>query len=210
MLSESVSCEELSADIEYWNNYYEVYDQCIKSYSKKTLSQHDFEKIVLKHGSEELLDNIIRELKEKNIVNDDRYKKSYIASYEDNVKYSSNRIEEELSKLQIFLCEKELESLKLLDFDKATKVVDSLCLKTKNKSKYEMLAYCKNKLYTYKYDNKIIEDVLKDLEYDETAAVEVLFRKLLRRNDIDTVVKKLYAKGYNYDLVLEIKERLDD
>lgn len=174
------------------------------------MSEHDFVQIILKYGNENIVDDIIKELKDKNIINDDRYKKSYIASYEDNVKYSSGKISEELSTLNIFLDEEELEHLKSLDFDKASRVITSLESKTKNKSKYEMLAYCKNKLYTYMYDSKVIESVLKDLSYDETTALENLFKKLLRRNDVDSVVKKLYAKGYNYDLIMEIKERLDD
>lgn len=134
----------------------------------------------------------------------------FLSAYEDNLKYSSNKINDELNKLNIYLSEEELLYIQNFDYDKACKIVKNLCMKTTNKSKYELINACKIKLRTYKYSNNIIEEAITFISYDEKEALKSLFIKLLRRNDMDRTVKKLYSKGYSYELIMEVKEDLDD
>lgn len=209
MLSDSVKCSEIKKEIEYWNQYYKVYNKCINTYSKKSMSQYEFEKLILKNDGEEFIIEMIEDLKEKNIINDDRYKKLYISSMEDNIKYSSYRIEVYLRDMNIIINDLEIEKLREIDLEKANQVVSKMVAKTSNKSKYEMINTCKIKLQSYMYKNSTIEEALKNFEYDESTVIRKQFEKLLKRYDCDTVIKKLYAKGYNYDALKELKEEYD-
>lgn len=210
LLSENVKCSDIAKDIEYWNKYYQVYNKCINTYSKKTMSQVEFEKLIKKNDGDEFIDDIINDLKEKSIIDDERYKKMFISNMEDDIKYSSKRIEDYLNDLEITLNDCERDKLYALDFDKASKVILKISSRQSNKSKYEMINSCKIKLKTYKYTNDIIENVLSDFQYDESDGIRRQFEKLLRRYDCDTVVKKMYAKGYNYDTLKKLKEEYND
>lgn len=210
LLSDSVVCSEIVSEIEYWNTYYSIYNKCIKAYSRKTLSKKEFEDIIVKESSADFVCDIISELESKNIIDDNRYKKMYISSYEENIKYSSYKIIQNLNDLNISVNEEEVEYLKSMDFEKAGKIVKSLCAKTSNKSNYEIINACKVKLRSYLYSFDIIESAMSCIDYNEEDALRKSFNKLVKTYPIDKVIKKLYSKGYDYEKIMAMKEELDD
>ncbi len=211
LLSNDVKCKDVADDIIFWNDYYQIYDKCLKLYSKKLMSEFDFRAVVVKHTSNEtIIEMIIEELKQKSIINDLKFKEHFINSYLHNVSYSSAKITRMLNDKQIEVSEKDLTLLIDSDFEKATKVVEKVLRTTKGKSQMELINKCKTKLISSMYNSEVIEEVCSGIEYDERSAVLLTYKKLSKRYDDKTVIKKLLSKGYNYNLIISIKEELNE
>ncbi|MFV0499787.1 MAG: hypothetical protein ACK5NF_07195 [Bacilli bacterium] len=210
LLSDNVKCSEVKDLIAYWNNYYNLYDKCIKKYSYRSYSEFEMRKEISKLNGENYADDIINDLISNNIINDVRYKKEYIGNFENNLNHSSLRIINDLKRFNILLSDHEIVYLKDLDFNKAKKLVEKVVSKTSNKSYYELVNFCKRKLATNLYESYIIDDVLNAVDYNEKDSLKKLFIKYKKNYNKEKLIKKLYLKGYNYDLIMEVKEELND
>ncbi len=206
LLSDNVSCKKLEKEIIYYNSYYAYYSKVMKTLAKKALCMDDVYKL-LKDCDKDIVDDICQELKDKHLINDDSYAKLYIGSYSTNNKYSSGRIVDELSNKGISISEDDIYKLQLLDIDKAFEIATKQSKQTCDKSRMEFFVKCSTKLYGFGYSKQVIDEVLSLVTYDELSALRNVCNKLSKRMDNDKLKKRLYSRGFDYQL---IKEELDD
>ncbi len=192
------------------NNYYDIYDKVLKYINTKMRSEYEVREYLKKQEYNDI-DNLINDLKNKKLINDQLFLKSYINDKilltldgPDKIKNDllKHNIEESLinKELEIFNSEIITERLK--------KIIDKK-IKLNKKPLYifkqKMLAYLINLGYSKEdilsvLDNyKINEEELIKKDYD------ILYKKLSKKyegNQLDYQIKnKLYQKGYSMDSI---------
>ncbi len=205
LLSESVKCSEIKDEIEFWNTFYKLYNTIINKYSKKILSTHEVRLFIRKETTDqELCDKIVNELISNKILDDERYKHSYIDSYIENLKYGSNKIISKLDEIGINLTDEEIFRIRNLDCTKCEKIVAKEVSKNTSKSNYELKSNIYNKLSSYLYPKEVIESVIYSVKIDDNEMLKRSCKKLSKVYSKEKVIKRLMNKGYKYENIMEV------
>ena len=192
------------------NNYYDIYDKVLKYINTKMRSEYEVREYLKKQEYNDI-DNLINDLKNKKLINDQLFLKSYINDKilltldgPDKIKNDllKHNIEESLinKELEIFNSEIITERLK--------KIIDKK-IKLNKKPLYifkqKMLAY----LINLGYSKEDILSVLDSYKINEEELIkkdyDILYKKLSKKyegNQLDYQIKnKLYQKGYSMDSI---------
>ncbi len=205
LLSENVNLDDEKAAIIFWNEYYKIYTKILNVYAKKMLCETEVRELIVKENTQEnVVEMLIDELKANAIINDDLYKKMYLGSYEDNLKFSSNKIKFELESRKINLTDLEFQDLQAKDLEKCQKIVEKYQKKMLVKSHKEFQQFIYNKLLGYRYDNATISEVLSSVSHDELSSLRRIYRKYSQVYSQDKVIKKLINKGFSYEHIKEV------
>ena len=207
LLSKEISDQDIK-DIDKINNNYNAYDLAIKYISVKYRSCYEVcEHLKSKDISKEVIDEVIKRLKEQNYLDDNVYAKAFV---NDRIKFSNNgplKIKRELEVREVSNLIIE-DALKVFDYslekEKLDKLVPKYVKTIRNKS-YSMM---KNKVCEYffnlGYNRNIVLNILDDVEYDDNSArikeYNKLYNKLSKKysgNELEISIKQgLYKNGY--------------
>lgn len=207
LLSKEISDQDIK-DIDKINNNYNAYDLAIKYISVKYRSCYEVcEHLKSKDISKEVIDEVIKRLKEQNYLDDNVYAKAFV---NDRIKFSNNgplKIKRELEAREVSNLIIE-DALKVFDYslekEKLDKLVPKYVKTIRNKS-YSMM---KNKVCEYffnlGYNRNIVLNILDGVEYDDNSArikeYNKLYNKLSKKysgNELEIRIKQgLYKNGY--------------
>ena len=200
--------EELYNKIVKDNEYYFLYNKVLDLLNKKIKCTFEIESYLKKYtDNSDYINRIVADLKEKRLLNDEIYTKSFIQDKLYLSNYGPNKIKKELINYKIN--ENIIdESLKIIDtnfiYNKLNKLVDK---KIKN-NKYS-INYLKQKLvielYNLGYEKSMILDILSNkiissnIENDYNKIYNKLSKKYSGYELTNIIKSKLYSKGYTLD-----------
>lgn len=184
------------------NNYYDVYNKCIKYISTKMRSKKEIEEYIKKNNASNFTTKIIKELEDRGLINDQIFVKAYISDRMNLSVYGPEKIRSELLNHNIDINEinKELEKIdKDTIYDKLTKQISK---KIKANNKYS----------SYYLKQKVIGDMINN-GYKKEDIIFILDNMDLQN---DNAVKKEYDKQYRTlskkysgdELTFRIKQKL--
>lgn len=204
---ESDIFDEIIAD----NSRYLVYDQALKYINVKLRSELEIRNYLKKKNiDEELIDEVIINLRKKGYLNDETYIKAYIYDKINISKLGPNKIKEELLKLNFDedVIDAELSKIDINIINENLKrFIDKKINSTKNYSgnvlKQKILSYFIDK----GYDKKSILAVLNDKNLNNEELLKREYNKLYNKyskkysgDELKMVIKqKLFQKGFNYN-----------
>lgn len=195
--------EELLINIRNQNEYYDLLNKAIKLISKRLRSELEIRKYLeTKCNDNDMIDNIIDELKKQKLLNDQRFAKAYI---NDKINLSNDglfKIKNSLLNFGIdeYIIDFELNNNKIIfNNDKLDRIVMK---KIRTNHKYS----------NYMLKQRILNDML-NLGYDKDEIIRSIDKYLIDDKDIYLKeYKKLYNKYKNkYDgneLEYQINKRL--
>ena len=199
------------------NDEYERYELAKKYINRKYVSKKELYKYLInKKYENELINKVIKDLEEKNILNEENYVKAYINDKINFTNDGPNKIKKDL--LNNGIDEEIIDNNMEIDFnivyDKLNKLIDKKILSIKNYSgnilKQKLIMYFIN----LGYDRRIIEEILssKNLINNDDGIKEYnkLYNKYKNKYnsfELENILRqKLYLKGFSYD---EIKKSMD-
>ena len=199
------------------NDEYEIYELAKKYINRKYVSKKELYKYLInKKYENELINKVIKDLEEKNILNEENYVKAYINDKINFTNDGPNKIKKDL--LNNGIDEEIIDNNMEIDFnivyDKLNKLIDKKILSIKNYSgnilKQKLIMYFIN----LGYDRRIIEEILssKNLINNDDGIKEYnkLYNKYKNKYnsfELENILRqKLYLKGFSYD---EIKKSMD-
>ena len=198
--------QDLSSLISY-NEKYELYDKTLGYINKKLRSEKEIRKYLEKYTDDnEVIENIVKSLKEKGFLNNDLYIKSYI---HDRIYLSLDgplKIKNDLEKLG-FKSEIIEEELKIFDTELIKERINKYLNKQSKINKKSLYVF-KNKmlmnLLNLGYDKSNIVNCLENIKVDDTNLKEKEEEKLRKKysnkyqgEELEYFIKrKLYEKGF--------------
>lgn len=199
------------------NDEYEIYELAKKYINRKYVSKKELYKYLMnKKYESELINKVIKDLEEKNILNEKNYVKAYINDKINFTNDGPNKIKKDLLKNGIDeeLIDNNMEIDFNIVYDKLNKLIDKKILSIKNYSgnvlKQKLIMYFIN----LGYDRRITEEILlsKNLINNDDGIKEYnkLYNKYKNKYnsfELENILRqKLYLKGFSYD---EIKKSMD-
>ena len=200
--------DELLIKIKDENIYYELLNDSIKYISKRLRSELELRKYLERKTMDSfLIDNIINHLKDKKLIDDNRFTNAYI---NDKLNFSNSgilKIKHELINLGIddaIINEKIGNKEYKVDKNNLKKIIDK---KIKTNHKYSS-NYLKqkitNELINLGYDKEDILNILDNYEIDDSSnyikEYEKLYKKLSKKyqgEELEYQIKnRLYIKGF--------------
>lgn len=200
--------DELLIKIKDENIYYELLNDSIKYISKRLRSELELRKYLERKTMDSfLIDNIINHLKDKKLIDDNRFTNAYI---NDKLNFSNSgilKIKHELINLGIddaIINEKIGNKEYKVDKNNLKKIIDK---KIKTNHKYSS-NYLKqkitNELINLGYDREDILNILDNYEIDDSSnyikEYEKLYKKLSKKyqgEELEYQIKnRLYIKGF--------------
>ena len=194
------------------NKYYECYNQALDYIEIKMRNKKEIIKYLeKKEYTEKYIDFTIEKLEQLNILNDNRYIEAYI---NDKIHLSNdgpNKIKKDLmsfgfneQNINDYLYKINDETWK----EKVNKIINKKKSIMKSKSYYMFIQKLKNDLYNMGYTEDLIEDNLRNIEYNSNAITKD-FEKLNKKykSDKTKIINSMLRKGYNYE---EIKQLFDN
>lgn len=191
------------------NNYYNLYNDCLKYCMKRVRCEKEvIDYLIKKEENRNIINKIIDKLKCINIINDKTYVTAYINDkiVLDNI--GINKIRNDLIKNNIDknLIDEELSKIDISIFDKKMKkIIEN---NVKNNKKYSFINL-KNRIINnlvMKGYNK--EDIITELDNYELNDYEILkreYNKLINKyDDKNKIINKLLSKSFKYNEILEI------
>ncbi len=184
------------------NNYYEIYYKTINYITKRLRSEKEINEYIDKNKvTNKDKEQLIKKLKELNLINDLNFTKAYIA---DKINLSNEGIDKIKNNL--------------LKHDIASEVIDNELAKIDNdlikeKLKKLIIKKTKNAKYTgYKLKYKVINELI-NLGYDKTDISEIYDSLNLDNNydlkqEYDKLYKKLSIKYQGQELKRKIRNKL--
>ena len=188
------------------NKDYEAYDLALSYINKRQRCEKEIKDYLIKKDYDQsLINKILKELKEKGIINEVMYIKSFTNDKFNINNYGPNKIINELIKLGL---NKDivLNNVQISEEDinnKLNKLIDKKILSLKKYSgnilKFKIESYFINLGYDKKYiDNVLNSKELNNLDYEEE--YKKLYNKYSKKYsgyELDNIIKrKLYEKGY--------------
>ena len=199
------------------NDEYKIYELAKKYINRKYVSKKELYKYLMnKKYESKLINKVIKDLEEKNILNEKNYVKAYINDKINFTNDGPNKIKKDLLKNGIDeeLIDNNMEIDFNIVYDKLNKLIDKKILSIKNYSgnvlKQKLIMYFIN----LGYDRRIIEEILlsKNLINNDDGIKEhnKLYNKYKNKYnsfELENILRqKLYLKGFSYD---EIKKSMD-
>ena len=199
------------------NDEYKIYELAKKYINRKYVSKKELYKYLMnKKYESKLINKVIKDLEEKNILNEKNYVKAYINDKINFTNDGPNKIKKDLLKNGIDeeLIDNNMEIDFNIVYDKLNKLIDKKILSIKNYSgnvlKQKLIMYFIN----LGYDRRMIEEILlnKNLINNDDGIKEYnkLYNKYKNKYnffELENILRqKLYLKGFSYD---EIKKSMD-
>ncbi len=193
------------------NNEYLIYDIAVKYIDIRLRSEKEiFEYLKRKNININLIEKIIKKLRENKLINDISYIKSYIYDKININKLGPNRIKKDLINLGF---NKEDIDNELLNIDKSIILenLDSLITKKINQSKNYSGNVLKQKLINYfilqGYDSDDIISIINTKNLYDKDLLQIEYNKLYNKyskkysgNKLEMIIKqKLFQKGFYYN-----------
>ncbi|HPE14496.1 MAG TPA: RecX family transcriptional regulator [Bacilli bacterium] len=190
------------------NDEYFYYDQTLKFISKKLRSEFEVNKYLLKYNiSNKVINNIIKKLKDNNIINDVIFTESYV---HDKILLSNDgpyKIINDLEKLNVdkdIIDNKIKYYAKELELDKIKKYVSKNIQANKNKSRELLKQKILHNLIMQGYTKEYIDDILENFNIDDKGIYEKEYQKEYNKlskkysgNELEYKIKnKMYEKGF--------------
>lgn len=191
------------------NKYYDAYYTALNyieiklRYKKEIISY-----LKKKEFSDDLINEVVNKLEELKLLNN----KNYIIAYtNDRINLSSDgpyKIKKSL--LEYEFDEEDIdEYLNTIDdsiwIEKLNKIVNKKKNLMKSKSYYMFITKMKNDLYNLGYDKYMIEEILKNIEYNSNALEkEAEKAKKKFKNDKTKIINSLLRKGFDYEDIKSI------
>ena len=192
------------------NNYYDIYDKVLKYINTKMRSEYEIREHLKKYEYKDI-DNLINDLKNKKLINDELYLKSYINDRillsldgPDKIKNDllKHNIDESLINKELVIFNNELINERL------KKIIDKKVKLNKKPIyifKQKMLSYLLNLGYSSEDILKVLNNYTVNEEELIKKDYDILKKKLSKKyegNQLDYQIKnKLYQKGYSVDSI---------
>ena len=206
--------EKLKKIIEEENKYYDTYNEIVKLINKKLRSEKEIKEIMNKKEIKNQ-EEIIKKLKQSNLINDELYTKAFI---HDRISFSNdgiNKIKNELQNqgIEDNIIENELNKIDKEEQNKKLEKLINKKIKTNTKYSEKII---KQKLINYFINlGYYKEDIIKILDNTKTNNNEIIkkeYNKLINKykskydeEKLKYIVKqKLYQKGYSIEEINNI------
>lgn len=190
------------------NDYYNIYNKCIKYISVKMRSQKEIEEYIKKNKCEDYKDKIIKELKDRGFINDKIFVKAYVS---DRINLSSvgpEKIKSELLSHNININDINEEVNKIekdVIYDKLSKLISKKVKNNTKYSTYHLRQKVINDMFNLGYSKEDILYILDNIDIDDNTAIKKEFDKQYRSlskkytgNELQYRIKqKLYQKGFS-------------
>lgn len=189
------------------SDYYSIYNKTIKFISKRLRSKYEIEEYLNKlEVDKEIINKIIKQLKDNNFINDNNFCKAYIYDKFNLSSDGINKIKKDL--LNFNIDEKVIDdNLKVIKEkevkDKLKKIIDKK-VKLDHKHSINMIKVkIKTDLINLGYDSYMIDELLSNIKIKSNIEKEYnsLYNKLKNKyegNELEFKIRqKLYQKGYS-------------
>lgn len=199
------------------NEYYDIYNKCIKYISVKMRSQKEIEEYIKKNKCEDFKDKIVLELKNRGLINDSIFIKSYISDRMNLSTAGPDKIRSELLGHNINLNEINEELSKISKEEIYDKLSKLIIKKVKNNNKYSIY-HLKQKIIgemiTLGYSKDDILFILDNININDDQAIKKEYDKQYRNlskkysgDELNFRIKqKLYQKGFSQTDINNILE----
>ncbi|MBE6144135.1 MAG: hypothetical protein E7169_00980 [Firmicutes bacterium] len=204
------------------NEYYDIYNKCIKYISKKLRSEKEIKEYLNKFEIEENTKNkIIKDLKNINMINDYNFMKAYIS---DRIYLSNDGLDKIKTDLishniDISLINDELDKIdKSIIKEKLTKLIIKKVKSNHKNSSYMIRQKIYHDMINLGYSSEMFNECYDLLDVDDNDNLKKEFNKLYKRlstkeindNLYLKIRQKLYQNGYNLsDIDKLIQEKRD-
>lgn len=169
-----------------------------KEYTEKEI----YLKLKKKKAAESNINYCINYLKTNNFINDERYKNEFI--FEKNNKFvGKNNIIRDLKQKGIIV-----DNIESDEQEKIKQQINILNKKYQSKNYHKKIDSIRNSLYLLGFNNELINEELSNYDFnynkeDEKKKLELDYFRY-GKLDNNSLIKKLLAKGYDYDLIKEV------
>lgn len=198
----------LISKIHLETSYYDAYNKAINLISKKYRSEEEIKKYLIKNNIENY-GRIIKELKEKCYIDDERFTKAFISDKIHLSNVGKDKIKKELleHKIEEEIIDRELSLIKddIME-EKIDKIISKKIKSNKKDSSYILKQKTMNYLLNLGYDREMIISRMNYFDFsnkDALSEFEKIFKKLSLKysgKDLETKVKqKLYSKGFSIE-----------
>lgn len=203
------------------NTYYEIYNKAVKYIVTKLRSEKEIKEYLKKYTDDKnITEKIINQLKKENLLNDERYIRSFIADKINLTTWGPYKITKELSKLDM---DEEIVDniLSLYDFKIFEEKIKKIIIKKQKLNKKDSLYMLKQKierdLFDLGYPKDMIVDNLSLISLDENDILKKEYEKLYRKLSIKyhdqelyhQIKNKLISKGFSISSINETLENID-
>ena len=189
------------------NNNYAVYDMALKYINIKMRCEKEIRTYLLKKNIDEnLIDITIKKLKDKGLLNERLYVKSYISDKIRLNKEGINKIRSELIKLDINkdIIDEEIENADIDEMNNnLEKLIDKKISSNKSYAGDVLKMHLLNEFINKGYDKEEILKILSEKDLSNNDIYEKEYNKLYKKyskkysgNELEYVISnKLYQKG---------------
>lgn len=221
LFNKEINADELNELIKD-NEYYDIYNKCIKYISKKLRSEKEIKEYLNKFEIERNTQNkIIRNLKNINMINDKNFTKAYIS---DHIYLSNDGLDKIKSDLishniDITLIDEEISKIdKSIIKEKLAKLIVKKIKSNHKNSNYMMRQKIYHDMVNLGYSSEMFNECYDLLEVDDNDNLnkefDNLYKKLSIKESNDNLYfkirQKLYQKGYHLsDIDKLIQEKRD-
>lgn len=198
-------------------SYYNIYNKVIKYINIRLRSEKEINLYLDKIGVKEEKENIIKNLKKDNMINDRVFSRSYINDKFNFSNYGINKIRKDLLEHNINEEVIEEELLIITNGDIINKLRKYVLKKSKvnKKSLYLFKQKMINELINLGYDLDDINLVLSEIKQNDDVLEKnynIIYNKLSKKYEDEELIfkvkQKLFQKGFNKDEIEEyIKKR---
>jgi len=198
-------------------SYYNIYNKVIKYINIRLRSEKEINLYLDKIGVKEEKENIIKNLKKDNMINDRVFSRSYINDKFNFSNYGINKIRKDLLEHNISKEVIEEELLIITNEDIINKLRKYVLKKSKvnKKSLYLFKQKMINELINLGYDLDDINLVLSEIKQNDDVLEKnynIIYNKLSKKYEDEELIfkvkQKLFQKGFNKDEIEEyIKKR---
>lgn len=197
-------------------NYYDIYNKCIKLISIRLRSEREIDDYLVKNQiSYEYKNKIISELKDKGLIDDEKFTKAFIM---DKLNFSNNgpsKIKKELLEHNIneSIINEELRNIdSSIYLEKIKKIIDKKIKVNKKYSIYMLKQKIMNDLILLGFYRDDINMCLNNITVDNNSLIDATYDKLYKKlsfkyegNELYSKLKeKLYQKGFSFSEIDEV------
>lgn len=210
LLNKDITLELLENIIEE-NKYYEVYNLSLSLIEIKMRTESELKNNLDKKGFEKkLIEEVIERLKKEGYISEKQYIEAYINDKLNLSKDGPYKIKRDLLNLELpeNLIDLSLEKISYSTWkDKLEKIINKRVNLMKSKSLYTIKTKLKNELFNLGYDSELIDELLNNINKDESNIIEKeydkAFIKFSKKHSgiyLENNIKSyLYKKGFNLD-----------
>lgn len=208
LLKEEIDIKTID-DVLNENRYYDAYYLALNYFEIKIRNKKEIREYLKRKDFEyEYIDFAINKLNDLSLLNDKKYIECYVndkvnLSNDGPFKIKRNLIEFELNESDID------EYLNTIDMsvwkNKLKKIINKKLSLMKNKSYYVIINKLKNDLFNLGYDKNMIDELLEDIEYDNSN-IKKEYEKISKKyTDKNKIMNYLLRKGYTYEEIKNIQ-----